>query len=94
LAVATKFDSVPFWTVTSLAVKPVTASLKVKVTVAVSPEISALSDSVMATVGRVAAKVSVPLLASAPVLPVTAVVPPLKDVSWKVKPLLLDDVDG
>jgi hypothetical protein len=42
---------VPFSAVMSAAVKPVGASLKVKVTVEVSPAIKVLSDNVMATVG-------------------------------------------
>ena len=43
---------VPLATVRSLLLKPVTASLKVMVTVEVSPAISALSDRVMVAVGR------------------------------------------
>jgi hypothetical protein len=42
---------VPFSAVMSAAVKPLGTSLKVKVTVEVSPAIKALSDNVMATVG-------------------------------------------
>ena len=44
----------PFGAVTSAVVKPVTASAKVKVTVAVSPIFSAVSEIVMAEarVGR------------------------------------------
>ena len=43
--------SVPLTTVRSLASKPVTASLKVTVTVDVSPILSALSERVMVAVG-------------------------------------------
>ena len=39
-----RFDSTAFGTVTSAVVKPVTASVKVKVTVAVSPIFSAVSE--------------------------------------------------
>ena len=42
----------PLATVRSLLLKPVTASLKVMVTVEVSPAISALSDRLMLAVGR------------------------------------------
>ena len=41
-------DRLPWGTVTSSAVKPVTASLNVKVTVAVSPAISVVSEMVIA----------------------------------------------
>ena len=41
-------DKSPLGTVTSSAVKPVTASLNVKVTVAVSPAISVVSEMVIA----------------------------------------------
>jgi hypothetical protein len=46
-------ETAPLATVRSAVVKPVTASLKVMVTVAVSPAASAESDSAMVAVGRV-----------------------------------------
>ena len=50
-----RLDSTPLGAVRSAVVKPVTASLKVKVTVAVSPILSAVSEIVMleANVGAV-----------------------------------------
>ena len=42
-----RFDSTAFGTVTSAVVKPVTASVKVNVTVAVSPIFRAVSDMAM-----------------------------------------------
>ena len=60
-------ESVPLAMVRSALVKPVTASLKVKVTSEVSPIFSALSATTMVTVGRTVFTVIVTvLLASAP----------------------------
>ena len=60
-------ESVPLAMVRSALVKPVTTSLKVKVTSEVSPIFSALSATTMVTVGRVVSTVMVTvLLASDP----------------------------
>ena len=64
--------SVPLCTVMSPLAKPVTASLKVKVTKLVSPMRKAVSAMVMATVGATVSMVKLALLPPDPVLPATS----------------------
>ena len=66
-------DSVPPLVVMSEATKPVGASLKVKVMVAVSPEMRLETSLVMARVGAAVSKVSVGVVAAPPVLPAASV---------------------
>ena len=66
-------DSVPPLVVISESVKPLGASLKVKVMLAVSPVTRALRSLVILKVGAAVSNVSVGVVAAPPVLPTASV---------------------
>jgi len=74
-----RLESVPLATLTSAAVKPVTASVKVKVTVALPPMASTVSEIAMleARLGRTVSTAKLPLWAvPLPALPARSAMPP------------------
>ena len=86
-----KPDSVPPLVMMSESVKPLGASLKAKVILAVSPVTRALWSLVIVKVGAAVSNVSVGVMPAPPVLPAASVYAPLETVMLAVPAL---DVSG